>query len=301
MAQLIDEVTSEVDENPQQEAVSEEVAVDDTPEHYRGKTPAELIKMHQEAESRIGQQGQEVGQLRKVVDDLYYANMSYGYDKPQEDRMYEEAMGLDEYNTNTSYTNPITRVDKKYDKVCKYRADAYGKEFARRKPKLNFPEQDTRYDKDIFILDLKDGLGDAYLERIWSDDYEVLPTGVFSPETATNLRLTPYRNSQRHEWFYGSGLVKFPEKYVRFANSIGNSELVTKKVGEVARAENGNNQINTLQYPKFSNQWIEFEYPVDYFVNEMIYGTTEINGRQVPNYYCKLEFINNVIFCELDN
>ncbi len=70
MAQLIDEVTSEVDENPQQEAVSEEVAVDDTPEHYRGKTPAELIKMHQEAESRIGQQGQEVGQLRKVVDDF---------------------------------------------------------------------------------------------------------------------------------------------------------------------------------------------------------------------------------------
>ena len=44
-----------------------------------------------------------------------------------------------------------------------------------------------------FILDLKDGLGDAYLERIWSDDYEVLPTGVFSPETATNLRLTPFK------------------------------------------------------------------------------------------------------------
>jgi hypothetical protein len=229
---------------------------------------------------------------RKVADDLYYANMSYGYDKPQGDRMYEEAMGLDEYNTNTSYTNPITRIDQKYDKICKYRADAYGKEFARRKPKLNFPEQDTRYDKDIFILDLKDGLGDAYLERIWSDDYEVLPTGVFSPETATNLRLTPYRNSQRHEWFYGSGLIKFPDKFVRYANSIGNSELVTKKVGEVAKAENGNNQINTLQYPKFSNQWIEFEYPVDYFVNEMIYGTTEINGRQVPNYYCKIEFIN---------
>jgi hypothetical protein len=70
VAQLIDKVTNEVDEEIQQEAVSEEVAADDTPEHYRGKTPAELIKMHQEAESRIGQQGQEVGQLRKVVDDF---------------------------------------------------------------------------------------------------------------------------------------------------------------------------------------------------------------------------------------
>ena len=70
MAQLIDEVKNEVDEDLQQEAVSEEVAVDDTPDHYRGKSPAELIKMHQEAESRIGQQGQEVGQLRRVVDDF---------------------------------------------------------------------------------------------------------------------------------------------------------------------------------------------------------------------------------------
>jgi hypothetical protein len=37
VAQLIDEVTNEVDEEIQQAAVSEEVAVDDTPEHYRGK------------------------------------------------------------------------------------------------------------------------------------------------------------------------------------------------------------------------------------------------------------------------
>ena len=73
MAQLIDERKQEVDENEQTEAVLEEVAApteDELPSHYRGKTPAELIKMHQEAESRLGQQGEEVGKLRGIVDDF---------------------------------------------------------------------------------------------------------------------------------------------------------------------------------------------------------------------------------------
>tara|TARA_S200002703_G_scaffold109237_1_gene94997 strand:- start:680 stop:1444 length:765 start_codon:yes stop_codon:yes gene_type:complete len=74
VAQLIDEVTQEVDETNNEEAVLEETpevaAEDDLPEQYRNKTAAELVKMHQEAESRIGQQGEEVGKLRSVVDDF---------------------------------------------------------------------------------------------------------------------------------------------------------------------------------------------------------------------------------------
>ena len=76
MAQLIDEVKQEVDETQNEEAVLEETPevaaepTDDLPEQYRGKTAAELVKMHQEAESRIGQQGEEVGKLRSVVDDF---------------------------------------------------------------------------------------------------------------------------------------------------------------------------------------------------------------------------------------
>lgn len=77
MAQLIDDRKQEVDELETEDAVSEEnievAAEPDTeelPQHYRGKTPAELIKMHQEAESRLGQQGEEVGKLRSIVDDF---------------------------------------------------------------------------------------------------------------------------------------------------------------------------------------------------------------------------------------
>tara|TARA_R110002072_G_scaffold380_2_gene2615 strand:- start:3138 stop:3941 length:804 start_codon:yes stop_codon:yes gene_type:complete len=47
-------------ETPQEE--------DNTPEKYRGKTVAEVISMHQEAEKQLGRQSSEVGDLRKVVD-----------------------------------------------------------------------------------------------------------------------------------------------------------------------------------------------------------------------------------------
>lgn len=77
MARLIDPV--EVDETEQvedvqQEAETEQVeaseGVADVPPEYQGKTQAELIKMHQEAQSRLGSQGSEVGELRKIVDDF---------------------------------------------------------------------------------------------------------------------------------------------------------------------------------------------------------------------------------------
>ena len=56
---------------PDAEATSpaqpEAVAV---PEKYRGKSLDEIVKMHQEAEKLIGRQAQEVGEVRKLADDL---------------------------------------------------------------------------------------------------------------------------------------------------------------------------------------------------------------------------------------
>ena len=78
MAQIIDERKQEVDEVEDNDAVSQEAAasepeeeqVSELPAQYRNKTTDELIKMHQEAESRLGKQGEEVGQYRKIIDDF---------------------------------------------------------------------------------------------------------------------------------------------------------------------------------------------------------------------------------------
>ena len=40
------------------------------PEKYRGKQVADLVRMHQEAEKLIGRQAQEVGEVRKLADEL---------------------------------------------------------------------------------------------------------------------------------------------------------------------------------------------------------------------------------------
>ena len=40
------------------------------PEKYKGKTVEEIIRMHQEAEKLIGRQAQEVGEVRKLADEL---------------------------------------------------------------------------------------------------------------------------------------------------------------------------------------------------------------------------------------
>lgn len=56
-------------EEPKQETKAEEQE-DEIPEKYRGKTAMEIIRMHQDAERLIGRQGNEVGELRRIVDDI---------------------------------------------------------------------------------------------------------------------------------------------------------------------------------------------------------------------------------------
>lgn len=45
-------------------------AVPAVPEKYKGKTFEDIVKMHQEAEKLIGRQAQEVGEVRKLADEL---------------------------------------------------------------------------------------------------------------------------------------------------------------------------------------------------------------------------------------
>ena len=54
------------EEVAQEETVQEEEAL---PEKYQGKSLKDLVDMHQNAEKLLGQQGSEVGELRKLVDD----------------------------------------------------------------------------------------------------------------------------------------------------------------------------------------------------------------------------------------
>ena len=237
--------------------------------------------------------------LNEQVTDLEYENakefchssLEFGYDDNGE---YEEAMGLDEPNIKTGFTTPLKRVETKYSKISKAKAGTYPKEFARRKLKKNYPTTDTNYDKWLFLLDLKEGLGEALEERTWADDFETKPTGVFSPETITNLRLTPSQIEKRHEWFYGVGLLKHPEEKVRYSNTEGNNSLTTKEVGKPERSERDDININDLEKSRFQPKTATFKHPLNYDIIQQLNGTTNVNGREVPNVYFRVQFIDDL-------
>ena len=67
---LIDEPTEPLSELEIEESKTE------LPEKYRAKSLEEVVRMHQEAERLIGKQAQEVGEVRKLADELIKQNLN---------------------------------------------------------------------------------------------------------------------------------------------------------------------------------------------------------------------------------
>jgi hypothetical protein len=75
MAEFVDSIDDEVQDEFQAEAVKETVEAPKPeepaiPDKYKGKSLDDIIRMHQEAEKLIGRQAQEVGEVRKLADEL---------------------------------------------------------------------------------------------------------------------------------------------------------------------------------------------------------------------------------------
>ena len=101
---LIDE-----EQNPPSEIEAEESKAQQTPElpeKYRAKSLEEVIRMHQEAEKLIGKQAQEVGEVRKLADELLKQSLS----SKQQPSQIEEEPEVD------FFENPQKAVQKTVEK-----------------------------------------------------------------------------------------------------------------------------------------------------------------------------------------
>jgi hypothetical protein len=68
---------SELEAEEQKQAPAAAQAVTETvPEKYKGKNFEDIVKMHQEAEKLIGRQAQEVGEVRRLADNLIKQQLS---------------------------------------------------------------------------------------------------------------------------------------------------------------------------------------------------------------------------------
>ena len=94
MATIIDERPEDVETEEEINQIQEEPEVEATPqeeeipEKYQGKTTAEIVRMHQEAEKLLGRQSSEVGELRSVVDNYIQTQLDSNTQKapePEED------------------------------------------------------------------------------------------------------------------------------------------------------------------------------------------------------------------------
>ena len=71
----VDKPLESIEEStPEPEA--KESTEEELPDKYKGKSTAEIVRMHQEAEKLLGRQSSEVGELRKVVDDYIQTQLS---------------------------------------------------------------------------------------------------------------------------------------------------------------------------------------------------------------------------------
>ena len=80
--------TSELEDvSDQQSGASNEVQDEpqkvEIPEKYKGKSLEDIVKMHQEAEKLIGRQAQEVGEVRRLADELLKQQLSSNKQKAQ--------------------------------------------------------------------------------------------------------------------------------------------------------------------------------------------------------------------------
>ena len=82
MAEFIEDFDDSADSelNVVEQLVKSEPKVEevhaDVPDKYKGKNIEDVIKMHQEAEKLIGKQAQEVGEVRKLADELLKQSLS---------------------------------------------------------------------------------------------------------------------------------------------------------------------------------------------------------------------------------
>lgn len=228
----------------------------------------------------------QISNVKRSVDaSNYFQSIEIGYEKGGE---YEEAMGLDEFNTLNSYSTCIKRMDTKYSKISKYRADTYGLEFARRKPFFDYSTEDTSYDQDVFFIDCLPTKRGAFTKsvRLWQNDFTNEPTGIFSPETAYNLRLSPMNNLLRHGWVVNAGLTKYPNQKVKYTSSRGNSNLKT------VYKENDDITNNELERARYEPEIIEFDHICTSDILKQLEGKTIVLGEEIRNCYGLIEFIN---------
>lgn len=193
----------------------------------------------------VGEVGDDSCKI-KCAERFLASRIKIGYD----DGNTEETNGLQEYNSGQEWQLPITRVQTTKDWTSGSRADQYGIERLRREfnvLKTTRGSDDTPSDNDTFMVDCY--LDGTVYRPILGSSYTSV-TGLTSPLTAYNLRITPKKNLLRKGSYLRGVMDKMDGFYINFASSDKNAQLKTIKDG-VSVQENENILVFNLDAKYF--------------------------------------------------
>lgn len=219
---------------------------------------------------------------RTILTKELYTFLEFGYEKGGTD--YEEVIGLSSAHGKLSYNTCLTNKEtSKYSQISRIRADVEGHELARIKQFINFPEEDTTYDQDLFWRDLIVDTG-GYRLRQPLDDFNTLPSGgIYSPETTGNLRLTPRANAIRHSKIYATGFYNKLNPITFISSNYFSSIIIDgiKESDSIKKEE--------LKKPYINGYLLSFEGVVYQEIIDKIEGKT----KGIPNWYGLFEIETN--------
>lgn len=232
---------------------------------------------------------------KKYDKDLYFSGLEIGYNKGGD---YENAYGLDEPNILSNFVTPDRKSTNKYRKISDIRADETGLELARRKPEIDFPDEDTSYDNHNWFLDLKRGYN-KFMQRPYTDRLQEIPTGINAPTNFKSFFFTPLRILLRHGFIIRSGIENYLSKKIKWISSSANSKLGMHYIGEDEELFEDLPDgllVSKLERSLFLPEKITFEKELTQELLDLIYGKTnqlyEGSYENIPNYYFKFRWID---------
>ncbi|MFO7257778.1 MAG: hypothetical protein DIU61_008790 [Bacteroidota bacterium] len=142
---------------------------------------------------------------------------------------YEAVNGRTEFNTEVQYTNSFRSVKKELDIRSVYRGDARGIEEARRLSISTTGTKDSKYDNKIFLIDLINDNGTLKTRRT---EGIIHVDGIFSADTAYNLRIFPGQNLLRWQRYLSIPLHRKDKVYFFQAKEKNSGATVVTALGE---------------------------------------------------------------------
>lgn len=213
-----------------------------------------------------------VSSLKKVVEiDMLYSDVKIGYPKIEN---IGQTNGVDEFNTNRTFSSPLINTTNELDIRSVYRASSFEIESQRR---IAETTEESKLDDENFMIYLKRDGGNFVVET--GADFEQI-IGLFDSETAYNIEISPARSLRRWGYILASNLIRSADKAFKFSFGDYNYNVATKRFGEPLIFENGDYDM-TDEVPLFYPELYEFEIEAKKNTRDLI--NDGINGYMVGN------------------